>query len=146
MRSYLLLFKILCGCIFISSIHANSSHREKSWGYHLMLDCKACEIEKITDRDHLAKFVKVLIAAIDMKSYGETILEHFAEHDPEAAGYSLLQLIETSSITGHFVDKNGDAYIDIFSCKPFDPEIAVKTVQEWLHPEKIKKNFITRQA
>ena len=27
---------------------------------------------------------------------------------PDAAGFSLVQLIETSSITGHFVDKSGD--------------------------------------
>src|SRR5262245_51794966 len=54
-----------------------------------------------------------------MKAYGAPLLERFAEHLPEAAGYSLVQLIETSAITGHFCDLSGDAYIDIFSCKDF---------------------------
>ncbi len=50
-----------------------------------------------------------------MGSYEEPVLEHFATHDLSKAGYSLVQLIETSPITGHFVDKNGDAYLDVFS-------------------------------
>jgi hypothetical protein len=30
--------------------------------------------------------------------------------DPKQLGYSLVQLIETSAITGHFCDRSGDAY------------------------------------
>ena len=69
-----------------------------------------------------------------------------AEHLPEAAGYSLVQLIETSAITGHFCDLSGDAYIDIFSCKDFDAELAVEVVRAAFRPQYI--NFITleRQA
>jgi len=122
------------------------STQEASWGYHLLLDCKGCDIAKITSHDNLSNFVKILVDAIDMKRYGEPILAHFAEHNPEAAGYSLLQLIETSSITGHFVDKNGDAYIDIFSCKPFKPEVALKVVEELLSPKHVKMRYLIRQA
>ena len=59
---------------------------------------------------------------------------------------SLVQLIETSSITGHFVDVNGDAYLDIFSCKPFEIELAREVVQGYLNPNKIKITYLTRQA
>jgi hypothetical protein len=45
----------------------------------------------------------------DEKAYGAPVLEHFAEHLPEAAGYSLVQLIETSAITGHFCDLSSEA-------------------------------------
>lgn len=116
------------------------------WGYHLILDCSSCDISCITSRDTLYQFIKTLVQEIDMKAYGEPLIEHFAEHDPEAAGYSLVQLIETSSITGHFVDKNGDAYIDIFSCKTFEVERAKSVVQKYLHPKKIRMTFIHRQA
>lgn len=116
------------------------------WGYHLILDCQGCAKEKIASRENLKSFIEALVIAIDMKAYGEPVLEHFATHDPEKGGYSLVQLIETSSITGHFVDKNGDAYLDIFSCKPFDIEIAKKVVTEYLGAKKIKTHFLTRQA
>ena len=81
-----------------------------------------------------------------MKAYGAPVLQHFAEHVPEAAGYSLVQLIETSAITGHFCDVSGDAYIDIFSCKDFDADAAIEVVRATFRPKHI--NFITleRQA
>jgi len=116
------------------------------WGYHLLLDCSGSPQELITDRDNLYDFVMELVASIDMVAYGEPVIEHFATHDPEKAGYSLVQLIETSSITGHFVDKNGDSYIDVFSCKPFSNEVAMDVVRKYFRPEKIKMHFITRNA
>lgn len=137
-------FGVMAAC-FISWVHAGGS-ADESWGYHLILDCKGCDIDKVTDYNTLDRFVRTLVDAIDMKRYGEPIIVHFAEHNPEAAGYSLVQLIETSSITGHFVDLNGDAYLDIFSCKSFSPEIAVKVVQEFLNPQEVKQQLIIRQA
>nr|AIA18442.1 S-adenosylmethionine decarboxylase [uncultured bacterium] len=116
------------------------------WGYHLILDCQGCSREKIGSRENLKAFILGLVEAIDMKAYGEPVIEHFATHDAEKGGFSLVQLIETSSITGHFVDKNGDAYLDIFSCKPFDNETVRKVVNAYFQPQKIKLHFITRQA
>lgn len=116
------------------------------WGYHLILDCRGCDIEAITSRDVLSRFIKELVKEIDMIAYGEPLIEYFAEHNPEAAGYSLVQLIQTSSITGHFVDKNGDAYIDIFSCKEFSIEKAKGIIETYFRPKKVRVTFIHRQA
>ena len=81
-----------------------------------------------------------------MKAYGPPVLEHFAEHLPEAAGYSLVQLIETSAITGHFCGSSGDAYIDIFSCKDFQAELAVRVVRTAFRPKHINAITLERQA
>ena len=119
---------------------------DEYWGYHLILDCKACDIEKIKNASHIRFFINVLVKEIDMKAYGEPVIENFASHNSTVAGYSLLQLIETSSITGHFVDLNGDAYLDIFSCKPFDIEVAKDVIRKFFNPKKIKMTYLTRQA
>ncbi|MEX0961836.1 MAG: S-adenosylmethionine decarboxylase [Simkaniaceae bacterium] len=119
---------------------------EAYWGYHLILDCKACEIESVTNSAYIKSFVKDLVQKIDMKAFGEPIIERFAADNPDAAGYSLVQLIETSAITAHFVDANGDVYFDIFSCKDYDPEIVVKMVQDYFNPKNIKRLFLHRQA
>jgi S-adenosylmethionine/arginine decarboxylase-like enzyme len=79
-----------------------------------------------------------------MKRFGEATIVHFGS--AHLTGYSLMQLIETSSITGHFVDQNGDAYIDIFSCKPFCEEKAKAVVQKYFNPQNIKSLYFTRQA
>ncbi len=130
----------------VPCVECSADEEDSPWGYHLVLDCKGCDIGAITSKDLLTRFVKVLVQEIDMKAYGEPILEYFAEHNPDAAGYSLLQLIETSSITGHFVTKNGDCYLDVFSCKYFDPKIAKKVVDSFLGPESVKMIFLYRKA
>jgi len=116
------------------------------WGYHLIMDCKNGDLEKVKSPKHIKDFVKELVQEINMIAFGEPKLHHFATHNKDAAGYSLVQLIETSSITGHFVDKNGDCYIDIFSCKDFDVEVAKKVVNKFFSPKKIKITYLNRQA
>ena len=60
-----------------------------------------------------------------MRSFGEPIVEWFGD-EPEFEGYSLVQLIHTSSITGHFAaGHRKSAFIDIFSCKRYSCEKAV---------------------
>lgn len=116
------------------------------WGYHLLIDCSRCNIESVTNHDNIYNFTKYLVEAIDMQAYGEPIIEHFATHDPDKAGYSLVQLIETSNITAHFIDKNGDGYIDIFSCKPFTEADVLQAIEKFFKPEHTITRFIHRQA
>ena len=37
-------------------------------------------------------------------------------------------------------------FIDIFSCKPFDVELAQKIIQNYFNPKKIRVNYLTRHA
>jgi len=116
------------------------------WGKHLVLDCSSCDREAVRDADAIRAFCEDLVATIGMVAYGEPILAHFATHLPEAAGYSMVQLIETSAVTGHFCDKSGDAYLDVFSCKDFDPEVAVGVVERHLSPASVRKVELIRDA
>ncbi|MFN0155352.1 MAG: S-adenosylmethionine decarboxylase family protein [Gaiella sp.] len=116
------------------------------WGFHLLLDLGGCRIEAVRSADTIRSFTRALVDAIDMQAHGEPLLAHFAEHKADAAGWSLVQLIETSSITGHFCDLTGDAYIDVFSCKWFDPDCAVRVVKECFAPGRISRSFVERQA
>lgn len=116
------------------------------WGYHAMLDCAECDLESISSKEVVYKFTKALVKNIDMVAHGEPIIEYFAEHDPSKAGLSLMQLIVTSSITGHFVDRDRHAYLDVFSCKPFDLGAIEDTVKQYFGAKKIRVNFVTRHA
>lgn len=116
------------------------------WGYHAIFDCANCDTKLVTNGEHIKKFVKTLVKEIDMKAYGEPTVVHFAEHDKDKAGYSLVQLIETSAITGHFVDKNGDCYLDIFSCKPYDLDTCIKVINKFFNPKTVRTTFLNRQA
>ena len=116
------------------------------WGKHLIIDMSAGEADFVRSGEHIRRFAARLVEALDMKAYGPPVLQHFAEHVPEAAGYSLVQLIETSAITGHFCDKSGDAYIDVFSCKDFDTAAALDVVRKSFRPIHVKTLVLSRQA
>ena len=87
-----------------------------------------------------------MVEEIDMVAYGQPMIEHFATHDEDKAGWSLVQLIETSSITGHFVDKNGDFYLDVFSCKEFDIDKTIDFVNKHFEPKNINQTYLLRQS
>ena len=106
-----------------------------TWGWHLSVDLGGCNKEKITSKDNIIAFCKKLVPTIGMKAYGEPEAVHFAEHDAGKAGFTLTQLIETSNICAHFVDATGEMYLDVFSCKSFDPELVMAVVGEFFEPE-----------
>ena len=81
-----------------------------------------------------------------MTAFGDPLIAHFGGADPDAAGYSLVQLIETSSIVAHFAERSGDAYIDVFSCRDFETETAIRVVEEYFRPRAIKQQVVMRRA
>lgn len=115
-----------------------------AWGYHLLVDCANGDIDKISSKENVSRFVKDLIKEIDMVAYGDLMIERFATHDPDKAGISFCQMIETSNITGHFVDLNGDFYIDVFSCKEYDIELVLKLIERYFSPKDIKHTLAYR--
>lgn len=129
----------------LSEISVTSVH-PTAWGFQLLLDCSNCDTDIVTDKVKLAKFVRELVKEIDMVAVGEPMVKHFPQRDPGKNGLSLVQLIETSSITVHCVDKTKDAYLDIFSCKEFSQEDATAFVDKQLKPEHIRVDFLTRDA
>lgn len=114
------------------------------WGYHLMLDCSGCN-DNIADRNSIYQFIKELVQEIDMVAHGEPIIEHLLPGEPKQ-GYSLMQLITTSNICAHFMELDGTAYFDVFSCKEFDIDIAKGVVSKYFAPAKMRVNFLTRHA
>lgn len=108
-----------------------------------MLDCSGCE--RIDSRENIYNFTKEMVKRIDMTAHGEPVIEYLLEGDPKQ-GYSMMQLITTSNICGHFMELDGTAYFDVFSCKKFDIKVAQDVVREFFNPKKMRVNYITRQA
>ena len=65
------------------------------WGNHLIIDMSAGDRKRVQSAQHISRFAETLVETIGMKACTAPLLEHFSEHLPEAAGYSLVQLIET---------------------------------------------------
>jgi S-adenosylmethionine decarboxylase len=114
------------------------------WGYHLILDCASCDAESIQSAERIRNFAKHLVKEIDMIAYGQPTVVHFGSGNK--AGYTLVQLIETSNICAHFVEETNDIYLDVFSCKPFEIADVKNIVNLYFSPERINDMFLNRQA
>lgn len=98
------------------------------WGMASAIDIYDCDPERIRDAEFIKQFVIDLCDLIEMKRFGETQVVHFGE-DEKVAGYSMVQLIETSLISAHFANLTNATYLDVFSCKPYDPEVVREFAQ-----------------
>lgn len=99
----------------------NEAIARNAWGIACAIDIYNCNHDKIRDAEIIRRFVVELCDLIEMKRFGETQVVHFGE-DERVAGYSMVQLIETSLISAHFANQTNAVYLDVFSCKPYHPE------------------------
>ena len=123
---------------------AKTRKNKKYWGYHLIINAGLCDPVALRSKSTIAAFAKRLVKDIDMVAFGEPRVVMFGAG--EKRGYTLVQLIETSCISGHFAEDQNDIYLDIFSCKPFDTAIALRLFRETFHPKNLDSTYMLRQA
>ncbi len=117
--------------------------KRQHWGYHLILDVSDGN-KNIDDEKAVGAFLKDLVKALKMKAVGEPMIVR--TDDQTGRGLSAVQIITTSSITFHGDDDEWCAYIDIFSCKSFEPQHAIGVVEKYFSPKHIGKFFLYRDA
>jgi S-adenosylmethionine decarboxylase len=101
----------------------------KAWGLCTAVDLHDCNPELIRDAEYIKRYVVELCELIGMKRFGECQVVDFG--DGPVAGYSMVQLISTSLISGHFANATNHAYLDIFSCKGYDPAVVESFSKEF---------------
>jgi len=109
-----------------------------------MIDGAGAAANTIRNPSIIHDFNKTLVKRIDMVAYGTPQIVRFGSGNK--AGYTLVQLIETSNICAHFVEENNSVYLDVFSCKDFDPVTVKETVEEYFQVKRLKMKVLTRQA
>lgn len=116
---------------------------EQAWGMLASIDIRGCNKERITSEEVVREFAKDLCRVIDMNPYGDPIVVHFGKGEVE--GFSLVQLIETSLISGHFANSSHRAFIDIFSCKSYDPDAAARFCKDYFEASEYQLNVHLRK-
>lgn len=120
-------------------------HEHTPWGMATAIDLADCDATTIRDPQQIARFVEVLCDAIAMRRFGDPIIVRFGA-DPRVCGYSLVQLIETSLVAGHFAEESNAAYIDIFSCAPYRPYQAAQLCAAWFDADSARVGVTMRLA
>lgn len=121
----------------------NEAISKNAWGIASAIDIYNCNPDTIRDAVAIRHFVAELCDLIEMKRFGETQVVHFGE-DEKVAGYSMVQLIETSLISAHFANLTNAVYLDVFSCKPYLPETVQDFAQQFFQGSHSNLNISLR--
>jgi len=104
-----------------------------------------CDPYDIRNARHIERFLLALCDLIEMRRFGDPIIVRCGA-DLRACTYSLAQLIETSLISGHFVEQSNRANIDIFSRKPYPPYRAAEFCRSWFGAATVRVSVTLRQT
>ncbi len=114
--------------------------KNNPWGQLMSINLYDCELKLLKSPKKLGEFSLQLCDKIKMVPYGRPMIEKFGKG--KLKGYSLIQFIETSTITVHLDEFGLRAFIDIFSCKTFDKNVAKNFAKNFFQAKRIKyKNF-----
>jgi len=119
------------------------------YGIELIIDLHECDATTFT-RECIGKYFDELCELIAM----EKCEVHFWDDVgvppeerqtlPHTKGTSAVCFILTSSIVVHTLDELKAVYVNIFSCKEYDPEVATEFTKKWFGAHTCKPTFITR--
>ncbi len=119
------------------------------YGKELILDLHNCNVGRFNRKDIEEYFIK-LCKLIDMQRCelhfwdDLNVPEEEKQTSPHTKGTSAVQFILTSNITIHTLDILKKVYINIFSCKDFDENIASQFTNDFFGGIIAKKTAIER--
>jgi S-adenosylmethionine decarboxylase len=126
-------------------LNAKTAKEKNSFGQELVLNLYGCNLETISSGKKIEEFVITLCDdVIRMKRYGKPLIPHFGHENPITSGYSLVQLIETSSVTAHFSEFKKSVYLNIFSCAWFDPKKTKAFCKKFFGAKRVQAKLLKR--
>lgn len=118
--------------------------RKNPWGVLTSVDIYESDPQIIRNAKSIEQFVYELCDLIDMKRFGKCQVVHFGE-DEKVEGFSMTQLIETSLISGHFANALNTVYLDVFSCKFYEPREIAEFATSFFKGDHYKMQIALRQ-
>lgn len=127
-------------------LYSPNPDEKDMFGQELVLNMYDCDLTTISSAKEIKTFVINLCDdVIKMKRYGEPFIPHFGHDNPVTSGYSLVQLIETSSVTAHFSEFTRSVYLNIFSCAWFDPKKTEAFCKKFFGAKRVESHLIKRE-
>ena len=95
-----------------------------SYGPHMILDLAQCDADKLADLGFVHDFLRDLPDHIGMTKITQPYVFRYAGAVPADAGVTGFVVIAESHISVHTYQHKGYAFVDLFSCRPFDMDAA----------------------
>ncbi len=119
------------------------------YGFELILDLHGCNPATF-NREQLERYFSEVCALIDMVKCNVHFWDDVGvpqeeqQTSPQTKGTSAVCFILTSTIVVHTLDILKAVYVNIFSCKTFDPAVAGQFTKEWFEAGSCESTFIRR--
>lgn len=123
---------------------------ENKYGVEVILDLHMCNPAKF-NRESIERYFIELCERIDMKRADLHFWDDLGlpdeerETEPHLKGTSAIQFISTSNITIHTLDILKNAYVNIFSCKNFDPQVVKEFSERWFEGKAVTYQVLDRK-
>ena len=114
------------------------------FGPHLMLDGYGCDKAKLQDLNLIYRILEELPKRISMTRIMPPYVFKYSGIKPEDWGISGFVLIAESHISIHTFPEKAFISVDIFSCKPFDSEVASDYLKGAFEMSKVECNVLDR--
>lgn len=114
-----------------------------NYGLEMIIDLKGCNLKDL-NRKKLRKFFVDLCNLIEMKRHGGPIFWEDTSNIPHLRGVSGFQFIETSTVVCHPLPLLNAVYINIFSCKEFKPNEALRFCKKFWSAKSENHTVVTR--
>ena len=114
------------------------------FGQHLTIDASSCDGEKLTDQSYIYDILDSLPAKLNMHKMSLPHVVKWLDPGAKVPGISGFVMIAESHISVHTFPEKDYVFIDVFSCKSFDVEMALKLLVRAFGAKKYTKNVVMR--
>ncbi|MBI2908844.1 MAG: adenosylmethionine decarboxylase [Chloroflexi bacterium] len=111
---------------------------------HLIVDGYGGDVQKMQDLETIYTFLDNYPAQIGMTKIAPPYVFRYIGSKPQDWGISGFVLIAESHISVHTFPERAYINIDMFSCKEFDAEKAIRDLQESLGLDKVRVTVLDR--
>ncbi|NQT32275.1 MAG: adenosylmethionine decarboxylase [Candidatus Omnitrophica bacterium] len=118
--------------------------RNESFGPHLMLDLRRCNKDKLSDYNLVFNTLNELPEKINMTKITQPYVFPYSGLVPEDKGITGTVIIAESHISIHTFQERDYCFVDVFSCKDFDVDIAANYLVDAFDSQDYDKHVVSR--
>jgi len=114
------------------------------YGPHLILDLNNCKSAALNSLEACFAFLNDLPEKIGMSKITQPYIFRYSGEIPEDNGITGVVIIAESHISIHTYPQKRFVFMDIFSCKPFNTEMATEYAIDFFEAETFVVNTVNR--
>jgi len=114
-------------------------------GSHMMLDCSECDKRALASEEKILEFLERIPKELGFRKISEPKIVVYKGRGWDKGGITGFVLIAESHVSIHTYPHDDFFTADIYSCKPFDTEKAIRIFREYFKQKKENIKIVKRE-